>query len=412
MKFHTLWPCSQCVENFPTEAELRVHLSRVHKLVHCRLCHFRVPDNDQYNTHLFQKHNVTNVSSKDDENLWDVDFEGSDKFLCLLCSKSNNLSSTFFNHFMGFHHFTLKCFTSMIGGRDLPFSVFGADISAQFVESLREHANFGYIDLDKKHSDIKPTTHNLTRISDPDIKEENVSDSEDIKTEQDESDLKAHIQIIKSYKGDEDFDVTLMELIVIQKAYYKYLNQTLNDINSNIVPENSDIDYETAKTDIIMDVDCSLCKTKYHTVHTFITHMYRMHCVKSVPTYSCRICATTFDSQNELDSHTSDELGDFKDLWLCQFCEKEFDNREATRHHLVEHWDMLEYDNCFSPHLGFKCKYCPTLFWNETDRELHQVRVHFSRYKEQYYKCELCMEICSDKVSDTHVIVDFSVINR
>ncbi|XP_049873612.1 zinc finger protein 470-like [Pectinophora gossypiella] len=405
-KFHTPWPCSQCVEDFPTDVDLKQHLSIAHNLVHCRLCHFRLPDNDQYHTHLFQKHNVSNVSSKDGDILWELEFEGCQKFLCLLCCKSNNLSTTFVNHYMGYHHFTLKCFTYLISGSDFPFTVFGADVSQGFIESLKNTQKCGYVDLDHKQTSeaiqqniIKENENTLRELL-SEIKQESVSDVDDAKNENAPEIDKSQLELIKSYKGDEDFDVTLMELVVLQKTYFEYLTGALTAISSNLVPENSDIDYEKAR-EMIAEVNCSLCPNKYSNIQEFTTHMHKMHSVKMVPIFSCRVCATTFDSQNELDSHISDELGDFEDLWLCQFCDKEFDNRVATRRHLIEHMELLEYDNCFSPHLGFKCKYCPTLFWNEPDRETHHTRVHFPKYKDQYYKCE-CSELFSDKIWFTH----------
>ncbi|CAK1580547.1 unnamed protein product [Parnassius mnemosyne] len=407
VKFHVPWPCSQCVANFPNQITLRHHLSAVHKLVHCRLCHFRVTDDDQYNTHLFQKHNVTNVLSKDEEVLWDFDYEGTTQFLCLLCSKSNNLISTFFKHYMGYHHFTIKCLTSIISGRDPPFTINGADVSSHFIDGqLQGQIRYGYVDLGKRPFEILHASkdgNNAYSYLKAEIKVETKKDTDNNKEDDTKKDGKIKYENIhKNYKGDEDFDVTLTELIVLEKCYFDYVTRTLNDINCNQMPENSVIPYEDGKSDIIMDVDCPLCKSKYENAQAFTMHMNKMHCVKLVPLYSCRVCATTFDTQSELDTHTSMELGDFDDLWICQFCDKEFDNREATRKHLTEHWDIMEYDNCFSPHLGFKCKYCPTLFWNETDREQHQVRTHFINYTDQFYKCESCSETFSDKVWFIH----------
>ncbi|XP_059052181.1 zinc finger protein 33B-like [Achroia grisella] len=410
LKFHIPWPCSQCIENFETEAALRQHLSVAHKLVHCRLCHFRVSDDDQYKTHLLQKHNVTNgTTSIDDENMWELDYEGGTKFFCLLCTKANNLSTTFFNHYMGYHHFTLKCFTNVISGRDPPFSVFGADVSSQFIDGqLKNQVRFGYVDLENKVIETRETENNeaseMLNVFVPEIKHEVITEVDDkFKEDDKESDeiKKRDDEIVKNYKGDEDFDVTLMELILLEKCYFNYVSQTLDDINSNTVPIVSDINYEAIKTNGTLEVTCVLCNTKLP-VQEYPGHVGKMHSVKSVPMFSCRVCATTFDSHPELETHVTEELADFDDLWICQFCDKEFDNRESTRKHLIEHLDIMEYDNCFSPHLGFKCKYCPTLFWNETDREKHQVQVHFDKYQDQYYKCRSCLETYSDKVWFIH----------
>lgn len=413
MRFHAPWPCSQCIDNFVTENALRQHLSSVHNLVHCRLCHFRVSDDDQYNTHLYQKHNVSNVSSKYDDAFWELEYEGCAKFLCLLCSKSSNLSRMFFNHYMGFHHFTLKCFTNMISGADTPFLVYGADVSSEFVESqLKVQARHGYIDL------VKQTMPNIQIVTNTtiEVKEEVFSESEDTQynglgnngktkelgkyesNENDDTNENEDDEIIKSYKGDEDFDVTLMEIIVFHKGYLEYVNSIMDDINSSLMPKSSYVNYEKFPADVATDIYCSLCKSKHTTTNEYSHHMTKMHFVKCLPSFSCRVCSLTFDSLNELDNHISQELNEFDDLWLCQFCDKEFMNREVSRLHLSEHWDLIEYDNCFSPHLGFKCKYCPTLFWNEPDRESHQVRIHFSKYKDEYYKCESCDEFYSDKV--------------
>lgn len=395
------------MQNFETEAELRLHLRTVHNLVHCRLCHFRVLNGDPYHTHLFQKHNVSNVSSKDEESLWELEYDGTSNFLCLLCAKSNNSMRTFFNHYMGYHHFTLKCFTALVSGRDQPFSVAGADLRAEFVEEqLKHHARYGYVDSDIKPPDCgieadQTDTKDLLKVLIPEIKQE-ISELSADETKNDDRAVKRkhddYDDTYKDYNGDDDFDVTLMELVVVQKCYYDYISDILSDFNAKSVYEYSDIDYEKITTEITTDIVCDLCSVRYSNLLTFTTHMFKMHAVKSVPMYSCRVCATTFDTQNELDNHIANELGDFEDLWICQFCEKEFDDREAARRHLTEHWDIMEYENCFSPHLGFKCMYCPTLFWHETDRETHQVRAHFFNHKEFYYKCENCNEVFSDKV--------------
>lgn len=405
VKFHTPWPCSQCVENFETEVGLRNHLRSVHNLVHCRLCHFRVLNGDPYNTHLFQKHNVSNVSNKDEDTLWELEYDGTSNFICLLCSKTNNSVRTFFNHYMGYHHFTLKCFTALLAGRDAPFSVCGADLRSEFVaEQLKNHTRYGYVDSDFKPPELggeSCDTKDLLKVLIPEIKQEMFTADENKNDEaagpqaRDDDDD----DVYKTYNGDDDFDVTLTEILVIHKCYKDYIGDILCDINSNCVYEYSDIDYGKAIMDPTVNIDCGLCKTHYSSLSSFLTHMFKMHCVKSAPLFSCRVCATTFDTQGELESHVSDELGDFEDLFICQFCDEEFPDREATRRHLTDHWDLIEYDNCFSPHLGFKCSFCPTLFWHETDRETHQVRAHFFNHKEHFYKCETCKEIFSDKVN-------------
>ncbi|XP_075977834.1 uncharacterized protein LOC142977655 [Anticarsia gemmatalis] len=405
VKFHTPWPCSQCIENFETETELRLHLRIVHQLVHCRLCHFRVSDGELYQSHLFQKHNITNVANKDEENLWEFEYDGSPTFSCLLCSKSDNPVKTFFNHYMGYHHFTLKCFTGLVSGRDLPFIVNGAEVRTEFIEEqLKHHPRYGYVDFEFKYRSYLDNDPNLGDAKDllkvliPEIKQENVSGDEGkapTGKQKDEDRL-------KTYEGDEDYDVTLTELVILEKCYFDYINQIHIDLNANLVHEHSTIDYEKSTADLTIDITCSLCKELFNNVHTFLTHMLKMHCFKYIPIYSCRVCAATFDTVNELDNHVARELGDFDDLWICQFCDKEFDNREQTRNHLTEHWELLEFDNCFSPHLGFKCTYCPTLFWHESDREAHQVRVHFSKNKEHYYKCDHCNEVFGDKIWFIH----------
>lgn len=421
LKFHIPWPCSQCAENFTSETELRQHLSNVHNLVHCRLCHFR-EHADQYDAHLFQKHNVTNVTNKNEEILWTAEKEDNKIFHCLLCSKSDVLSLEFFNHYMGVHHFTLKCFARIISGNDHPFSVSGVVVSHQFLESLKGQRKYGYVDLDKTleiETQEENNAQSLELLNPSEIKQENLSDGEGETTDDkrgnkpqgsygassgkdrggnkvDSIEAKRQLEIIRSYKGDEDFDVTLMEMIIPEQCYFDYINRMTIDMKAKIMPVNSYIDYQKA-SDVATEMHCSLCDTKQGTLQEFSTHMQKVHCVKFVPVFCCRVCATTFDNQHELDTHTSEELGEFEDLWICQFCDKEFNNREATRRHMTDHWETIEYDNCFSPHLGFKCRYCPTLFWNEEHRENHQIRVHFQKHREQYYKCE-CSELYSDKV--------------
>ncbi|XP_063825960.1 zinc finger protein 595-like [Ostrinia nubilalis] len=390
-KFHSPWPCSQCLDSFPTQVEWRKHFSEAHNLVHCRLCHFRTTDDDQYDVHLIEKHNVTNTESKNAEVIWEVEYLGCQNFLCLLCNKGDVFCNNFFNHYMGYHHFTLKCITNIISGNDPPFHVDGANVSTDFVTD-QFNIKTGYLELEKK-----PDIADVQNEQDSGVKQEPLSDNEN---------KEAKNSIVETYKGIEDFDVTLMELIVLNKCYFEYVNQTLSQINSNTVPEDSGIDYKTANDDVELDIECGVCKTCVTSIHTFSTHMLKMHSVRSVPIYSCRVCATTFDSQGELEAHVTEEMGEFDDLWLCQFCDKEFDNRENTRKHLNSHWDVMEFDNCFSPHLGFKCKYCPTLFWNEPDRETHQIRVHFVKYKEDFYKCENCSEIFSDKIWFIHHYVE------
>ena len=345
------------------------------------------------------------MANKDEENLWELEYDGTSNFLCLLCNKSTNSTRTFFNHYMGYHHFTLKCFTALLSGRDVPFLVYGADLRAEFVEEqLKHHERYGYVDTELKSTDTvveadPNETRELIKVLIPEIKQE-IETPEDpktddgaAKTKEDEPD-----DVYKSYNGIDDFDVTLLELIVVQRCYHDYISDVLSDINAKSFFEYSDVDYDKLSTEVPMDIVCTLCSIRYSTLSSFTAHMFKMHCIKSLPMYSCRICATTFESQQDLENHTSNELGEFEDLWICQFCDKEFDDRENTRRHLTEHWNDVEYDNCFSPHIGFKCRYCPTLFWHETDRETHQVRAHFFNHKDAYYKCESCNEIFSDKV--------------
>ncbi|KAH9643454.1 hypothetical protein HF086_002573 [Spodoptera exigua] len=412
-KFHTPWPCSQCVQNFETEVEIRHHLKTVHNLVHCRLCHFRVLDGDPYHTHLFQKHNISNVANKDEESLWELEYDGTSNFQCLLCNKTNITTRTFFNHYMGYHHFTLKCFTHLISGRDPPFTVYGADLRPEFVEEqLKNHPRYGYVESDFKPAgcpiDTDPNaTKDLLKVLIPEIKQEVVTVDE---TKTDDGLEKPkdddYDDVYKNYNGDDDFDVTSLELVAVQKCYHDYISEILSEVNAKSFFEYSDVNYDKITTEITMDIVCTLCSVRYSTLSLFSAHMFKMHCIKSSPIFSCRVCVTPFENQTELDNHITNELGDFEDLWICQFCDKEFDDRESTRRHLTEHWDLVEYDNCFSPHLGFKCRYCPTLFWHETDRETHQVRAHYFNHKEDYYKCETCNELYSDKIWFVHHYIE------
>ncbi|XP_034832348.1 zinc finger protein 569-like isoform X1 [Maniola hyperantus] len=414
-KFHSPWPCSQCIETFSTERLSRNHLKSAHNLVHCRLCHFRVTADADYNSHLFQKHGVTNVASKDEEFLWEIDSEYPDKFFCLLCIKTESVSpynvTTFFGHFMGIHHFTLKCLANIIAGRDTPFLVNGAEVSDRFLQQqLKEYGRLGYVDLEPRNFipfqepvEFKPNT-----VLIPEVKEENLSDTDDKveekgnDNEMSEKDENSQNDETIDYQGDEDFDITHTEVILFAKCYHEYIDKSLNNINNKTVPVVSHIEYGMMTGDIDIDIECSVCKSKFENAQSFTTHLNKMHSIKTVPLFSCRVCATTFDTYTELTKHVTEELGDFEDLWICQFCDKEFDNREQCRTHLTEHWTSLDFDNCFSPHLGFKCKYCPMLFWNETERETHQTRVHFSKYKDEFYKCDSCSTTFSDKVWYIH----------
>ncbi|XP_041979365.1 zinc finger protein 568-like [Aricia agestis] len=396
-KFHTPWPCSQCIDSFATEPLLRVHLRTAHNLVHCRLCHFRVPADEEYESHLYQKHNVTNPAVKEVESLWEIDYD-IQKYVCLLCSKGDNLFSTFFSHFMGYHHFTLKCLTGIVAGKDPPFLVDGADVSEQFIEDqLKGMTRLGYVDLEQQKMPISRANTEFQDSQVPEnlqleVKLEAFCDEEEIKTEN--ADTTGDSDLNVDYEGVQDFDVTLTEVIVLENSYFDYLDSTQRALNLNTVPENSDIMYEHMKPELF----CALCDSKFQTEPAFLVHISKMHNVRVVPLYSCRVCATTFDTQTELKSHITEEMGDFEDLWICQFCDKEFDNRESCRRHLTEHWHSLEFDNCFSPQLGFKCKYCPTLFWNEPEREAHQIRAHINKHKDDFYKCQKCSLMFSDKV--------------
>ncbi|XP_037868343.1 zinc finger protein 569 [Bombyx mori] len=397
LQFHTPWPCSQCIQNFATEKLLRDHMSTAHNLVHCRLCHFRVADDDLYNSHLFQKHNITNTSTKSSDILWDIQYKGAPKFACRLCSKPNVLSRTFFNHYMGYHHFTLKCFTQIISGTDPPFDVNGADLSSEFVSNeLSTKTAVGYVDLDKE-THLKIAIQEKPQIS-MDVKDEVVSD-EDTKSEEVNAKCEKEESIVKNYKGDEDFDVTLMEMIVLQKCYLNHIDELLNDKNG--VTKNSYIAYDKA-LDEMENFECAICKSIMTDVLDYYHHLTKMHITKCTPYYMCRVCSNTFETLSDLESHVMQEIGEFDDLWICQFCDKEFENRVTTRRHLEDHLQEMEYDNCFSPHLGFKCRYCPILFWNEGDRETHQIKVHFSMHRDDYYKCESCDKLFSDQVWFLH----------
>lgn len=413
-QFHVPWKCSQCSDSFSTEIELRSHFSKAHQLVHCRLCYFMLPDNDDYHSHLYQKHNVINVARRNDEVLWAAEYDGSPKFQCLLCSK-NVMNVDYFKHFMCYHHFTLKCFTSLLSGNDISFKIYGANISQNFLAAqLKEHSKFGYIDLDRKAIEPEPpdviteeVNTNLLDALIPEIKQEITSDTEEPKIieepkrieepEVDEETKRITEEILK-YRGDEDFDVTLTELVMPQKPYYEYIESVIKDFELNIVHVCSNINYQLINSTNNITMKCTLCVNMYENIQDFVSHMCKMHCLKVVPTFFCRVCMATFDNEIDFKNHCSEEMGEFDDLWLCQFCDKEFINRESTREHLAQHKDKMDLSNCFSPHIGFKCRYCPSLFWNEPDREMHHSEDHYALHKEDFYKCSLCDDVFGDKV--------------
>lgn len=338
--------------------------------------------------------------------MWEFECKGTQKFVCVLCSKSHNVGKEFVDHFMSYHHFTLKCFAFFITGIDLPFKVKGTNLTPKFIKTHLSNAvhTFGYIDFVKnfkiKEEPTVPDETTITVDCEPDLKElsENGEESEELKLDEE----------ARGYKGVEDIDVTLLEVINMQKCYFDYIDETLNDIKSNTVPLSSDINYANIPSES-RPITCCFCTEVFVKKSNFETHITRMHNVKTLPLYWCRVCAAVFDNLSELESHCSEELGEFDELWICQFCDKEFDGREATRNHLTEHWDELEFDNCFSPHLGFKCKFCPSLFWNETDRDSHHVKMHIQKHIADFYNCSLCGEVFGDKVTTKYILYQLTL---
>lgn len=232
LEFHSPWPCSQCGKMFLNNTDLRQHLKSSHNLVHCRLCHFRLSE-DQYNAHLHKRHNVTNITSQDEETFWEVDYDGRQNFNCLLCSKTDMACTAFFSHYMVHHRFTLKCITALLCGRDPPFLIYGANVSSEFMEDLSTEGKCGYVDLDNKQAEALPDaektatdTRELLKALLPTIKSEILSDTEEKvdggNDEQTNEDKKAELEFVKSYQGDEDFDVTAMEVIALHKTYIDY----------------------------------------------------------------------------------------------------------------------------------------------------------------------------------------------
>lgn len=383
-----------------------------------------IADNDEYNRHLFKKHNLMNVSNKDVEFPWEIEYEGSPKFLCLFCAKSQMVAD-FFRHYMCYHRFTLKCFTAILSGQEIPFTIDGAQISSEFLAThLQDQIKFGYVDalkrplnLDHKALYTEDTSNNLLEALIPEIKQEIVSDSEenfnpgekneetvkenpkeeqdeDMSTSRDENVSNSKDEVM-SYKGVENFDITLTEVIILQDVFYKYIDSVLE---RDEFSKHSKIDYTLINYNVKINMDCPVCDDKDIHITDFTMHLLKMHLVRSVPPFCCRVCTATFDTESEFKGHEFEEFGDFEHLWICQFCDSEFDNREDTRAHLATHKEDMMLDNCFSPHLGFKCRYCPTLFWTERERETHHTELHFTKHKEEFYKCFLCDEVYSDKV--------------
>lgn len=282
-----------------------------------------------------------------------------------------------------------------VAGVDLPFKVKGVELTPEFVDTqLKAYSTLGYVDFMKslkfKEESVMVTEETIITVDcEPEFKEfsDNYDNSEELKLSED----------IRGYKGVQDFDVALLEVITIQKCYFDYVNETIKDIDSNVLPLSSEITYTNNSIET-KPIDCCLCTEVFMRKTTFESHMIKAHGAKAQPIYWCRVCAAVFDSFSELEAHSTQELGEFEDLWICQFCDKEFDGREGVRKHLTEHWDVIEYDNCFSPHLGFKCKFCPMLFWNETDRETHHVKVHVQISRSDFYDCTACGEVFGDKV--------------
>lgn len=411
-QFHCPWVCSQCPETFPSEADLRVHFSLSHNLVHCRLCSFMITDDGDYDRHLFKKHNILEVAHKDASFPWELEYDGSTKFVCLFCSKSI-IVTDFFRHFMCFHRYTLKCFSMMLSGKEVPFTIHGANISAEFLSThFTDQTRCGYVDVEPK-LDEKAHNDDSSNFIDaliPEIKQEvvsNPSENDILKTVPDQkpaqveivpNDDEQKLNEIMAYSGEEIFDVTSIEVIVLQDMCRLYIDEIMREITEESLQKKRELDFSLIRNNTERPLECPICEEHLFNIVQFLSHLTKTHSVHCVPVYSCRLCLQRFDTEAEYRKHVALEIKDFNDLWLCQYCDLEFDNREDTREHLKIHLNEIMSESCCSPHLGFKCRYCPYLFWNETEREDHTRMTHASKWREEFYKCCMCSIFYSDKV--------------
>lgn len=415
--------CSHCTDEFLDEPSLRLHYSAIHRLAHCRMCNLMLPAGDVFNTHLFNKHAVSINQDEEHDEVWTIVYPQSWIFACLLCNKDNLQNFDFLRHYLYHHKFSLKCLTTLVNGKNLGFSVLGANVNT-FTQSAEtdQKANYdaesrnNYTNSVKESNNHDDESYPFMEALIPEIKQEIVSDDENSKDEEFLSDIKSKQELetldpgndlslatedfLVKWSGREDLDVTFVQFIPIRKSETDYITQNFTDVNSGVVTSNSFLNYENDKKYEPGKLTCPICYPLKSMPSFFelVEHVTKHHALRSTPSYTCRLCSIHSQTHTDMQKHASFEANLFIKMYICQFCEEEFASREEARGHLTVHWEELKVVECTSPQVGLKCRYCSLLFWHETDRERHHCEEHYASNKEHFFRCSSCHMIFSDKV--------------
>ncbi|XP_051776406.1 zinc finger protein 1035 [Erpetoichthys calabaricus] len=120
---------------------------------------------------------------------------------------------------------------------------------------------------------------------------------------------------------------------------------------------------------------CLKCKKVFNTLSELVKHR-RVHLKSSVP--PCTNCSKTFKSHSELSRH---QCNLYENVFLCEICEKNFENADQLIQHLQCHVGQTE----------FKCVTCNEIF--DTPRALKIHRHRHTSMKETKYPCKLCGKV-------------------
>lgn len=149
------------------------------------------------------------------------------------------------------------------------------------------------------------------------------------------------------------------------------------------------------------DFFCTVCRKSISNKANLKIHMSYVHGIGDAKLFSCDLCARTYKSKRNIDSHMKNHM--IETPHNCSICGKGFSHRGALKIHMWNHRDVVECPQCarkFKPRsLYYHIKKCQGLMYTtrrknslkivnvmemEEEREEVEEEVMFEEYIEEY----------------------------
>lgn len=173
---------------------------------------------------------------------------------------------------------------------------------------------------------------------------------------------------------------------------------------------------DTQEVEVIFDdgIDnethtCEICGIDKISTLDFLIHMKEKHkMVVKYQEYECKICSELFLSKTCCDKHVVSHDGSEITPMLLDCCAEKPYMFKAREHVMEKHGEEMDR---FVKELGWKCRFCEEYFWENSERNRHEVGEHLVDNTSEFLKCPLCMGYFSDQVCIVFFKIT-AVVNR